>query len=365
MTFLQLSREGELARTIQLATSGPWGRRVNVVADTRLTKPIGIHGVAGLRVSGESMGFPTLVWEGDAPNDAIFTLANTRDTLFEHMRILIKGRVGAVFRYLREDASPGAVTPTNNQRSHVMIEVQAGGYCRRAVEYLEVAPGNNDVGVDSSVHVSNVGGPPPQSGYTDSAEGGEAWYFEGQQCKGHRMRDCRVNGNHITERAVRTERGASFVWSGGGSAGLTDVVFAVHEPTDPIRISDHDGDPSRKFLRVRAKDGRTGDTTIVSVNGGRFMCEEHITDAAGQVVDLHAAGPFVFRDWQLGSGRQPVGWMLLDAGNVARLTLDNVQLDAWGSSDLDPVKVMGLGRVTMRDVTTRDASGVVVYRSTR
>lgn len=338
-----------LRESIMAAIKGGWGRRVNLLSDIpHLAQGITIPANQGLRLSGDSMGYPTLIWDGDMPNGALFTFENTRDTIVEGMRILIKGRLGAVFRYLRRDAGPGSIPPTNNQRRDIMIEVQQGGYLRHGIEHLNVEYGNNDCGVDSSVHISNA------------AEAG--WYFEGVQCKAHRLRDCRVNGGGITKHAVMTVNGASFVWEGGGSSGLTGPVFLLGEPSDPIAIRDHDGDPSHSFLTVTSKFGRTADTQVVLVSGGRFMCQKGITSPDNIVVNLEAAGPYKFQSWQLGSGNQPVGLFRTDALGKIHLDLDNVQLDAYGSADTMPViGPPGAAFVALNGVRRRKADGTAEY----
>lgn len=338
-----------------MAVKGTWGKRVQLLTDLyALRSGVMVPPNVGLRISGDSMGFPTLVWEGDLPNGALFTFENTRDTIVEGMRIVVRGKLGAVFRYLRRDAKPGSITPTNNQRRDIKIEVEPGGYLRNGIEYLDVAYGNNDCGVDSSVHIDNASE--------------AAWYFEGVQCKGHRLRDCRVNGGKspdfpgTTRNAVKTRNGASFIWEGGGSAGLTDAVFSLGEPSDPITIRDHDGDPSNKFLRVTSTFGRTADTQVVLVSGGRFMCEEGVTSPDGIVVDLECAGPYKFQSWQLGSGNQPVGLIRTDALARIHLDLDNVQMDAWGSADIMPiVGPSGAAFVALNGVRRRKADGTGEY----
>ena len=303
---------------------------------------------AGLHIAGASMRRTVLIYTGTDDKLPIFDFPSCRDTMVEDLTILVRGKCSSVFRYYYDKRANAGIS-THNNRRRVTIIVEAGGSCRYGVEFVPIdgddeAP-NNEANVDEQVHISNIGESvaigsvftrPDVASRGTAMMQGAGWRFAGRQCKQNRLRDCRVNGNSLTPYGVYAD-GGSFVWDGGGMAGMIGANFLINEPTDPCRILDCDSDPSRRFLVAKSRAGRSGDTQAIEVAGGRFMTPESWLDADGHAFVINNTGPFHLHDFQLGSGKQRPATICLDALGPVQADIHSVQFDAFGSSDVQPV----------------------------
>jgi hypothetical protein len=289
-----------------------------------------------------------LVWTGNEPEMPIFDFPSCRDTMVEDLTILVRGKCSSVFRYYFDKNAHSGIS-THNNRRRVTIIVEAGGSCRYGVEFVPIdgddeAP-NNDCNVDEQVSIANVGESvaigsvltrPDVASRGTAMMQGAAWKFAGRLCKMNTLRDCHINGNGLTPYGVYAD-GGSFKWHDGHVSGMIGANFLVNEPTDPIRIMDCDSDPSRRFLVAKSRQGRTGDTQVIEVGGGRFMTPDTWLDADGHAFVIQNTGPFHLHDFQLGSGKQRPATILLDSLGPTQCDVHSVQFDAFGSSNVLPV----------------------------
>jgi hypothetical protein len=170
------------------------------------------------------------------------------------------------------------------------------------------------------------------------------------------LRDCQVAGGGLTPYGVYAD-GGSFKWHDGHVSGMMGANFLVNEPTDPIRITDCDSDPSRKFIIARSRQGRTPDRQVIDIVGGRFMTTDGWLAENGSAFDIYNTGPFTLRSFQLGSGKQRVATLFFDALGPVKASVENVQFDAWGSSSYNPIRKSMRDQVGVLGCTYRDDAG--------
>lgn len=325
-----------------------------------VTKGVTLGNREGYKVIGANARFPLLIWEGDDPTASLFDCPNSRDLSFEDFGVIVRGKLGSVFRHWRE--TKGGIPPTHCGRVRIYVRVEPGGWLGRVVHYMNALDENNEAGYDHHCD------------YNSADQ--ELIRIEGSQSKGHEILGTRLNGNGRTKVGIRAIGGSFNVWGGGG-AGFTEAQFSIEENTDPIAIRDFDADPSSRYLELRAKYGRTGEPQNLTIDGGRFMAGPQgrpgiVPLAADRfAMRILSPGPVLVRGWQLGGGDQPIPRILYDPPGIgARLDLEGVTFGAFGSvldvpivrENLTPVDAYGMRQCVFRGARATPDSPSAVYK---
>lgn len=261
--------------------------------DYVVTRKIIVPPNAGLHVAGEHLYGTRFVWIGD--DDCMFDRANSRDQFWANFTVDVEGDLGCVFRDANMNFPHGDVRrvesmliPSSNVHRRLIINGNERLYCYRRYDVGNTDE-NNEAHRDESVRVANA-----QIG----------WLISGVHAKYQKMVDCRFDGGKCSMAAVHALHG-SFSWLDGGGYGAQEAFFVIENQADTIALHRVDVDGSNKFLRCTGPLGQTGASQPIEIAGGRFMT--HAMNASRVAIDFRTAGPLVVRNFQIGSGTQPIG----------------------------------------------------------
>jgi len=285
-------------------------------ADYVIRRPIVIPSSAGLMVSGAHLYGTKLIWAGD--DDVMFVRDNSRDHLWRNFTVDVQGPLRAVFRDTNMNAAkgtpehdPSMIIPSNNRHERLRINGND-----RLDFYRLIVVGkcdeNNEAHSDHDVHVNRAD---------------IGWFLSGSQAKYQRMVGCRFNGGNKSQAAVQVHSG-SFSWLDGGG-GLCDTFFLITDQTDTIAIHRADVESCGAFLNVMGPKGKTGSAQPIDILGGRFMTDQ--VPAGRAAIYCASAGPLSVRSFQMGSGKQPHGRIVMD-GFRCKLTVRDCMFGSYGSS---------------------------------
>jgi hypothetical protein len=281
----------------------------------------------GLEVSGTHLYRTRFVWKG-TEGGAMFERANCRDHLWRNFTIDVQSSLVAAFIDTNKnypvghaEHDPSAPIPSCNRHERLLIR---GNSLLANYRWYKIGQcdENNEHHSDADVRV---------------AETHTGWLIQGQQSKYHEMTRCWFDGGAWSASAVYA-RGGSFSWLGGGGYGALGSFFMICEQTDTITIHRADVDGSWRFLYAAGPQGRTGSSQPISIDGGRFMT--HKLAADGEAIACATAGPLTVRNFQLGSGNQPVGRIAM-GGFRGALDVSGCMFGAYGSTPENSVDDAG------------------------